>query len=48
MRTVVGRARTASRENDYPERWNVWEDELLAPPLNCDPDDTAFISYTEL
>lgn len=35
-------------KDEYPERWNVWEDELLAPLLDCDPDDIAFTSYKEL
>ncbi|MGQ5517598.1 hypothetical protein [Halococcus saccharolyticus] len=34
--------------DEYPERWLTWENELLAPLLDCDPDDIAFTSYEEL
>ena len=29
----------------YPERWRVWEDEVLAPLLVDDPDRIDFTSY---
>lgn len=32
----------------YPERWRTWENDLLAPLLDRDPDDIAFTSYEEL
>lgn len=34
--------------DEYPERWLTWENELLAPLLDRDPDDIAFTSYEEL
>jgi len=33
---------------DYPENWNTWEDEVLAPYLSTDPDALRFTSYREL
>lgn len=32
-------------KSGYPETWRVWEDELLAPLLAEDPDETSFTSY---
>lgn len=31
--------------DEYPERWLVWEDELLAPVLDGHPDDVEYTSY---
>ena len=36
------------RKADYPENWKVWEDEVLAPFLNEDPDKIKFTAYEEL
>jgi heme-degrading monooxygenase HmoA len=33
---------------DYPEAWKVWENEILAPLLDQDPDTIRFTSYVEL
>jgi len=33
---------------DYPKNWKVWEDEVLAPFLDCDPDQITFVSYQEI
>ena len=33
---------------DYPPAWKIWEDEILAPLLSCDPDDIRFTSYEEI
>jgi len=33
---------------DYPESWNTWEDEVLAPYLREDPDAIRFTSYREI
>jgi len=33
---------------DYPESWNTWEDEVLAPYLHEDPDAIRFTSYREI
>ena len=35
-----------SRE-DYPEKWKVWEQEVLAPFLEDDPDKIRFTAYEE-
>jgi hypothetical protein len=32
----------------YPEKWRVWEEELLAPILSGHPDAITFIAYEEL
>jgi hypothetical protein len=33
---------------DYPAKWKVWENEVLAPLLARDPDTIRFTSYDEL
>lgn len=35
-------------KDDYPENWQIWEDEVLAPYLRSDPDAIRFTSYREL
>ncbi len=35
-------------KENYPENWKTWEDEVLAPYLNQDPDAIRFTSYREL
>jgi hypothetical protein len=32
----------------YPHNWKIWEDQVLAPFLEQDPDKIAFTSYQEL
>ena len=32
----------------YPEKWRVWEEELLAPILRGHPDAITFTAYEEL
>jgi hypothetical protein len=32
----------------YPEKWQVWEKEILAPLLTQDPDTIRFTSYDEI
>ena len=32
----------------YPEKWRIWEEELLAPILSGDPDVIRFTAYEEL
>ena len=32
-------------KSEYPDKWNVWEDKLLAPLLAEDPDEISFTSY---
>ncbi|MGD2159379.1 MAG: hypothetical protein PVG32_21055 [Anaerolineales bacterium] len=36
------------RKADYPENWKLWEDEVLAPFLDQDPDKISFTSYQTL
>ena len=36
------------QKKDYPERWRVWEKEILAPFLAQDPDQITFTDYQEL
>ncbi len=33
---------------DYPRQWKVWEDQVLAPFLDRDPDTITFTDYEEL
>ena len=33
---------------EYPEKWRIWEEELLAPILSGDPDAIRFTAYEEL
>ena len=33
---------------DYPAKWKVWENEVLAPLLAQDPDTIRFTSYLEV
>jgi hypothetical protein len=33
---------------DYPEKWRIWENEILAPLLSQDPDAIRFTSYEEV
>jgi len=32
----------------YPEKWRIWEEELLAPILSSHPDAITFTAYEEL
>lgn len=36
-----------SKEN-YPQKWSVWEDEILAPFLSREPDKISYTSYLVL
>jgi hypothetical protein len=36
------------RKQDYPAKWKVWEEEVLAPFLNQAPDRIVFTAYEEL
>lgn len=33
-------------KSEYPEKWQTWEDNLLAPLLSEDPDKILFTSYS--
>lgn len=33
---------------DYPEKWKTWENDVLAPLLDRDPDTIRFTSYEEV
>ena len=35
-------------KSDYPQNWKVWENEVLLPFLDQDPDRIRFTSYQEL
>ena len=43
-----GRAEAPLPASEYPERWRVWENEVLAPFLSQHPDTIRFTSYEEL
>ena len=34
-------------KSDYPENWRIWEEEILAPFLDRDPDKIVLTSYEE-
>jgi hypothetical protein len=34
--------------SQYPEKWQIWEKEILAPFLTQDPDTIRFTSYQEV
>ena len=36
------------RKQDYPENWKVWEEEVLAPFLDRQPDTITFTAYEEV
>lgn len=36
------------RKEQYPESWKIWEDEVLAPFLDREPDTITFTDYEEL
>jgi hypothetical protein len=33
---------------EYPEKWRIWEEEMLAPILSSHPDAITFTAYEEL
>jgi hypothetical protein len=35
-------------KEDYPDRWKIWEEELLAPILDRDPDQIEFTTFEEI
>lgn len=43
-----GRPEQPLPKRDYPLRWRIWEDEILAPILAGDPDRIPFADYEEL
>jgi hypothetical protein len=34
-------------KNEYPNNWNIWEDEILAPLLSQEPDRIFYAAYEE-
>lgn len=43
-----GTVETPRQASDYPERWKIWENDVLAPLLSQDPDTIRFTSYEEV
>ncbi len=43
-----GPANSPVERSEYPVRWRIWEDEVLAPLLASDPDKIRFSTYEEL
>ena len=35
-------------KTEYPRNWSVWEEEVLSPFLDQDPDEIRFTSYVQL
>jgi hypothetical protein len=44
----VGTARRATTAVAVSQKWQVWENEILAPLLSQDPDTIRFTSYEEV
>ena len=42
-----GKADRPIKKEHYPEKWKVWEDEMLAPLLAQDPDRISYAAYDE-
>ena len=42
-----GKADSPLKKEDYPEKWKIWEDEILAPLLAQDPDRIDYAAYEE-
>ena len=42
-----GKADRPVRKEDYPEKWKIWEDEVLAPLLAQDPERLDYVAYEE-
>lgn len=45
---IWGSPENPKPKQDYPEKWKIWEDEILAPFLSEDPDEIRYTSYEEL
>lgn len=43
-----GPANRPRPKHEYPENWKIWENEVLAPFLDRDPDRIRFTAYEEL
>ncbi len=35
-------------KSEYPESWQIWEQEILTPLLDCPPDEIEFTAYIEV
>jgi len=45
---ILGTAEHPVRKKDYPENWKIWEEEILMPFLDRQPDKIEFTAYEEL
>lgn len=43
-----GTANNPIKKEDYPAKWKIWENEILAPLLAQDPDQMYYASFEEL
>lgn len=43
-----GPVSTPKAKQDYPPNWKIWEDEVLAPFLDEDPDNISFTAYEQV
>jgi hypothetical protein len=43
-----GSLESPHHKHDYPQRWQVWEDEILAPFLTQAPGTITFTAYEEV
>jgi len=44
---IWGKADNPISKENYPQKWKVWEEDLLAPLLTQDPDRIEFAAYEE-
>jgi hypothetical protein len=40
-----GKANNPVKKEDYPEKWKLWENKILAPLLTQDPDHIYYAAY---
>ena len=40
-----GKVENPTPKENYPEKWKIWEDEILAPLLGHDPDHIDYAAY---
>ena len=43
-----GKTDSPSKKEEYPEKWQIWENEILAPLLREDPDQIYYAAYEVL
>jgi hypothetical protein len=44
-RTLWGSSEDPVSQDEYPDKWKRWEEDLLAPLISENPDDIDYTSY---